>query len=729
MPRIPADVPLAWLSTRSLMDYCMGLGQWKYARDATALTLADLPLLQSDPAAQEQVQATLATRDIPLPRFLQWYNACTRAAWPECRSILAAQPLGTIPPFVLQRALHRISGAADAASAVELVRQHIPTYSVSESQRLCLLLLTTCIHRHKAWHVSRPLAACVLDTVHRWLAKPDAQRTTYASTLLETAWTGWLAGMPDPRACEALQRVWDVTHAKVPSAAEAMETFVCQRTASRHSIERIPTSVIQAWLPTAIHKEAFLHLAARVAAVHGDTDVARACYERLHGAPGATSSFLRALALSSSQADLREAWSLFDAMMTHAPQASSTHIPDWIVMLRAAAADARIPVHRVVSLLQMQEETEVHDAPWNVPPSVQAQLAQSVAAHTALVEGLLERGDVSRAWGVWDAMVHRGVAPDVWALKTLCRLYFEAGYPVRALECVMHWCHRGVRLPAPRAGVVRMHVPKVQDLGQRAMRVDQTPSSRHVVRLRPTTHLANTLLLGLYRARAWETLMLVWHALQPTLHVQPDTASIDLMLRAARAEAQASQAPCTWAPAARVYFVRLLTTQHPELQACMNPLEAPGRRGWIVRSELQLRRWERWMEGRLRRLWRGAADTLPPVTISTPLPHVCLDARVFHHYAELVLTLMEVDFPGASRATTDQLWEELFLIAAWMRALDVTPMRETLCLWCSVHDERLPPAASTMSWRTWLAQWLGEASVPSDAELGAWYRAHRARID
>ena len=57
MPRIPADVPLAWLSTRSLMDYCMGLGQWKYARDATALTLADLPLLQSDPAAQEQVQA------------------------------------------------------------------------------------------------------------------------------------------------------------------------------------------------------------------------------------------------------------------------------------------------------------------------------------------------------------------------------------------------------------------------------------------------------------------------------------------------------------------------------------------------------------------------------------------------------------------------------------------------------------------------------------------------
>ena len=90
---------------------------------------------------------------------------------------------------------------------------------------------------------------------------------------------------------------------------------------------------------------------------------------------------------------------------------------------------------------------------------------------------------------------------------------------------------------------------------------------------------------------------------------------------------------------------------------------------------------------------------------------------------------MEVDFPGASRATTDQLWEELFLIAAWMRALDVTPMRETLCLWCSVHDERLPPAASTASWRTWLAQWLGEASVPSDAELGAWYRAHRAHID
>ena len=67
MPRIPADVPLAWLSTRSLMDYCMGLGQWKYARDATALTLADLPLLQSDPAAQEQVQAMERTQPAPAP--------------------------------------------------------------------------------------------------------------------------------------------------------------------------------------------------------------------------------------------------------------------------------------------------------------------------------------------------------------------------------------------------------------------------------------------------------------------------------------------------------------------------------------------------------------------------------------------------------------------------------------------------------------------------------------
>ena len=155
--------------------------------------------------------------------------------------------------------------------------------------------------------------------------------------------------------------------------------------------------------------------------------------------------------------------------------------------------------------------------------------------------------------------------------------------------------------------------------------------------------------------------MLVWQALGPTLHVRPDVASVDLMLRAATAEARSAltRAHSMWAPAARAYFRRILLTQHPELHACKNPLEAPGKRAWIVRSELQLRRWERWIDQRVRALWRGASfssasssrpEQAPhnedvPMTLSETLspPYICYDARVFHQYCELlILSLIHI---------------------------------------------------------------------------------------
>lgn len=815
--QIPRDVPLTWLSVRSLMDYCMGLGRWRYAHHHRAATLQDLPLVDSF-ETQSNVQATLDARGIPMERFIQWYNACTRRTWRECAVILESLGAGCIPPFVLQRALHRISSVSDAASAVRLVQLHLSGYSVSEAHRLCLLLLSTCIRRHRAWHIARPLTACILDTVQRWLTKREKQRYMYSQALLVSAWTAFLDGMPDPRVCDAMEQLWCAAHERVPGAAHAMEAYVCEKSASsRFTASKLPVALVRHWLATCshAHRTPFLHLAIRVAAAHNDAEHVRMWYKELGSGAGrhaelpaateslrgidteqdsrTTTSFLRALAMSSSQTDLHDAWALFDAISGSSianAKLPGAKVPDWILMLRAAAGDARIPAQRVSALLRLYEgratvasEKELHNVAWRVPPDIQARLESSVAAHTALMEGFMERGDLARAWAVWDAMICRGIAPDMWALMTLCRLYMDAGHPARALEVVMQWCHEGVRLTRQR-GPMLMQVPTLSSLPHVNLRVQmqqkkesrpartarhawreiaqtrsiqhddgssnnasgpqeakQVHSNAHVVRLRPTTYLANTLLAGLYRARAFETLMLVWQALGPTLHVRPDVASVDLMLRAATAEARSAltRAHSMWAPAARAYFRRILLTQHPELHACKNPLEAPGKRAWIVRSELQLRRWERWIDQRVRALWRGASfssasssrpEQAPhnedvPMTLSETLssPYICYDARVFHQYCELLITLLEAPMQLAS---CPDLCEELFLVAAWMRALDIVPLHETLCLWCSAHDELLPPAASTAAWRAWLAAWLGEDRVPTDAQLGHWYRVHRA---
>lgn len=712
---IPPDVPLAWLSTRSLINYCMGMGEWRqHAHSPRASSLHDLPPLHTDRGALAEVERVLRARQIPPPRFVAWFNVCTSREWSECAALLEREPIGTIPPFVLQRALHKITSIADAASAVRLVHRHLDMYTVMEAHRLCHVLLTTCLHKHRAWHVAKPLTACVLQTVRRWLTKDYDHRPHYAKALLERAWHGWWLGMPDKRASLAMDQIWDAVHELLPSAVDALESFVCEQTKKRSGAEKVQPDQVQHWVETCARRDAFLALGVRVATLHNNTDMARAMYNDLPGHHSATTPFLRALATSPTSVDVDAAWTLFDAM-TRGDDAPVATVDDWKVMLRAAASDPRIPPHRVTSLLGLDEGRG--KAPWHVPLDVQNKLARSVGSHTALVEGLLQRGDVARAWAVWDAMAYRGIVPDVWALKTLCTIYFAAGLPARALECVLQWCERGVRLTR-RAGPIRLQVPT--DLSGAHMRVESHGRPYRHVRIRPTTHLANALLVGLYRARAYETLLFVWHALGPTLHVCPDVASLDLMLRASAALARTHGHD---ASAARAYFLRIVAHQHPELQACTNPLESPGMRGWIVRGELQLRRWERWMEQRVRAMWRTPSPPVP----AAPLPSVTLDARIFHHYCELLMTLMEVDVSAAPRTDADEAWEELFLVAAWMRALDVAPLRETLCLWCAAHDERVPPAASSAAWRAWLAQWVGPANVPDDGEAGAWYRAHRAR--
>lgn len=152
-------------------------------------------------------------------------------------------------------------------------------------------------------------------------------------------------------------------------------------------------------------------------------------------------------------------------------------------------------------------------------------------------------------------------------------------------------------------------------------------------------------------------------------------------------------------------------------------------RGWLVRGELRLRRWEQWIEQRVAGLLRGAAGRADAPSSPAPADAatLCIDARGFYQYCRLLQALLDAaDSSGMpSAALVREIADELFLVPAWMRALDLVPTRATLCLLCAAQDERLPPAAGVAPLREWLVAWLGDEHVPSDAEIGAWFREHR----
>jgi len=732
----PDHVPVASLSMRSLLDVCTRSTRGtRTSLPSAAASLDDLPCMaERDRAA---VEATLRERGVPEARFVQWYNAYTRPTWPECAALLEPLQPGELPPFVLQRALHKIAHSSEAASAMRLVARHLPTLGVDEAHRLCLFLWHRLLRTHEAWPSARALTHHTLETARRWLDKREPQ-PGYAHTLLFTAFTIALRGCPDERARAALLRVWAMACERAPRTRDELVAHLAHRVHTRRGAAWLSVPMLEDMLaplpPEA--RPALLRVAVRTAAAQGDTAHARQWYAALDAtADEAATPLLRALAHSPSHADVHEAWALFDALVqgTDAPP-ERARLADWMLMLRAAAGDTRIPAARVAALLGLPgrdgRAVPGEGAPWRVPDDIHTQLQASVVAHTALVDGLLARGDPAYAWAVWDAMLQRGMAPDVWALTTLCRLYFQAGHPARALESVVHFCHRGWALP-PRGTAVQLRVPTIEALRDVPLAQAPPEATARRVRVPPSTYLANTLLAGLLRAGAHETVLRVWEALGPTLHVRPDAVSLQVMLSAA-ARAARPRADLVAPLAVREYVRRTLLAQYPELQACTNPLEAAGRsvRGWLVRGELRLRRWEQWIEQRVAGLLRGAAgraDT-PSSPASTDAAMLCIDAQGFYQYCCLLQALLDAGADGTgmpSAALAREIADELFLVPAWMRALDLVPTRATLCLLCVAQDERLPPAAGAAPLREWLVAWLGEEHVPSDAEVGAWFREHR----
>lgn len=780
----PGGAPLSALSLRSLMDYCAEGGA-PGSEEASALEA--LPGVLPD--ALPQLRATLAERGVTPSAFVLWYNVLTRSTWAECAALLESQSAQEVPQFVLQRALDRVASLSDAASAVRLVERQSASFRLDVADRMWVRLTRICLERLQAWHVARRVTNGILDTAARWLERPRPMRQARAQELVQLQLRVLWAAGDDDRARRSFVQALHFARTRVPAAASWSERYAPgAAAAARRAHGSAPffnVPLVAALLDgcQSAHRRRLLALGVRAAAAEGDVAAARTWFAELAGthdsAPAAAwSAFLRSLALSSHDADVLHAWTLFDRVW-HAEPSHTERIGDWVLMLRAAASDARIPRAQVAALLRLYEVADgaaPGGAPaepaadrWDAPPRVRDALATSVQAHTSVIEGLLRRDDLAGAFGVWDAMVRRGVRPDSWALTSLCKLYFRARLPARALESVLVWCRSGVQLPnEPASGWLELRVPKgavreVMDSEAGASQTGtsdartsepslvkasqgppdasseaaaQAPTPPYTLhRVAPSTYMANTLLENLLHTSSYRTLTYVWTTLAPAIGVRGDVVSLDLMLRAACLQAQdalrgkrvgaaAGTAADTAAMldpyAVRTYFRRVLQQQHPEVHRCTNPLDAESR-SWLLRSELRLRRWERWLDERVRALFRSHAAPGVPAERGGA-PPVRFDARIFHRYCELLALLVHAAQPPA---LSSEAWEELFLVLAWMRALDVEPLRKTLCLVSVELDASLPPGVArgaAAPLHGWLAEWLGEAALPSEAELGEYFR-------
>ncbi|WFC99967.1 hypothetical protein MYAM1_002713 [Malassezia yamatoensis] len=772
----PDDVPLDWLSVRSLMDYCMGRGKWK-SWDAVPLatSVADLPRLTTRDRVQ-RVLDTLETRTVSETQFVQWYNALVRSTWRESAEIL--QELDHVPPFVLQRALSRVESMAETSSAVDIATKHIPTYSVDNATRITSLLLTRCLSQ-RAWHVAPQLVRHTLDLVRACISRRNPQKESADALLRQTA-TLLLQAEDDPRARQALLNVISTAQIEVPSAFTWIQQHVLHIATSspKRSRQRRPSDwvvdvdVVDALLEKcdASREEQLLTLGVKLAAIHRDTARAELYYSRLRPESQPTEAMLQALAHSQDPNDVQAAWTLFESMM------SNTHtrpirLAEWMLMLRIAAAEKRIRISHVLALLQLYEMNCFQEAKlawdqWRVPQPIADQLIHARVAYTSVIDGLLMRNELQIAIRVGDQMIRRGIVPDAALLTSLCKVHLRLGQGARALSLVAQWCHEGVLMPPTQHGWLcidqeshaesSVGARSVQDIEEKQDSLDflttdtipsrdRSPSlvvhERHHVKA--TTYLANTLLEGLLQLKSYQTVFQVWRVMRSALHVKPDVVSLDLMLRAVQREAvmaiargsesyaspeqdEAMQSTSSTptllrAFAARDYMRRTLEEQHPEIKSCPSAMES-STRNWLLSSEQRWRRWERWLESTVSTWFSGASEvqeTEPHLEVTVPM---ALDARVFHRYAVLLATLLEASGSGA-------VAEELFRIPAIMRHLQLDPLRGTLCLLFCVQDTQLPPGIALRRTQTplytMLNAWLGQENLPSEKEIGEWYRRNQ----
>lgn len=422
------------------------------------------------------------------------------------------------------------------------------------------------------------------------------------------------------------------------------------------------------------------------------------------------------------------AWNVFDSLLRY--QEDGNHIApnDWASVIRLACTDPKVDTMKILHLVGLETQGEKQSSPVSNPQ-----------IYVMLIEGLASRPGregLTAALRVWESVQRMGIKPSTQMVTAIAHVLV-----------LLDRSEEGIKL-----------------LLDTIKRSEGTPDT---LLYNATMKLS----VRLQRFRLVYTLFKDLDKHRPMIHPNRNLTMMKSLLEAAKEASEAYlvhlnndhhhhlRAEATWdrtpaAVQARDIFRHHLFSQHPELAYEVHPLEWSGKQTNSHASsenhqtffQKQEKRFEKWIIGvssHFQALYDplmdqhhdGSSGTITEET-ATFLPHpksriiTNFSAELFHEY------LLLLPYASSSLSSTNPLnpkarsaLMEQFEVLAWMRALDLKPLRQTLNLLCTHLDEVVPPispshnsASAAGPLHDYLVNWLGLEQVPTQAQVGEYVR-------
>lgn len=483
------------------------------------------------------------------------------------------------------------------------------------------------------------------------------------------------------------------------------------------------------------------------------------------------------LKLFTAAKDRKSVWHLFRSLLeSEQLTISAASEEDWVTIIRLVSEDARIDPEDVFgavrsTISRLTTSGPIADRSKNRTATLLDNL------YGAMIRGFAARqtqSELSAAIRVWGILLAQGLNHNVSISKAVVKILIRLDHTddaLKLIDSVLQDCrgdqaactyfYHSRMLAYLKAGHFRGVYDQYREIPT------GRDSNRHAMMLA-------TLLTAAQRASE-DYLSGIGHPLRNA--PRPPSTRQNAKQSAARRKENVTWSHVPAAVRARDMFREHLFSQHPELREVINPLdwssklelESDDSGGVLLaqRSKLRARRsagqmlnWQSWVAKQFKALSTSQGsnedaaaspeeDSFTPGDLFTGNAHrgripralhgvdINFDASLFHRYL-LLLPLATSDIAAESAAgslwSAQSVLREHLEVLAWMRWLDVQPLRATLLILCIHLDEVMPvlgwssgPTQSAAGpLHAYLASWLGEDRVPSRVDIG-WYVRYQER--
>lgn len=437
------------------------------------------------------------------------------------------------------------------------------------------------------------------------------------------------------------------------------------------------------------------------------------------------------------------AWQLFNDILKRdgktTPRASIWH---WEIMVGLAARDSTVPIGEVLDMACVSEryESSVVYRSLEGPTRAGGPVNQQRVLACALIRNLGKRKTAAAydaALSVWHTFLRQGGQPNIRLVTAACVTMVRMNRKEEAIQTLLRWTQPTDAVQ--ERGKMQADGYTVTELMLALLDVKLPQSAFSIYKVGtgelygvPTDNIMLNLLL-------WAAKMVYEGQLDKESNLNEEGhfeyVWPDEERRHWKAQATWDEAPA--ALQAQAIFKTHLFFQHPELKTVGNPLyEVTGEQsGFMWKAHAQMERWSQRLasafptyEGRRYPL-RGPQEEGLVGQQGRPAPkeriEVGFDADVFDHYLQILPYVnMEAEVP----------WDEYLQVLAWMKRLDIQPTRYVLLQVCCALDHLLPPATESVhAWSAagplhgYIADWLGEESIPQWQDVGAFGRAQQRK--